>query len=115
MMDYNFELKQNARNLRKNMTIAERKLWSKIRLKSVKGIRFYRQKIIGNYIVDFYCHKAKLAIEIDGGQHYFGAVRKKDSVRDRYLNSIGIKVLRFSDRDVLTNIEGVLQRIWENI
>ncbi|MFB3851561.1 MAG: endonuclease domain-containing protein [Acidobacteriota bacterium] len=115
MIDYNFDLKQNARELRKNMTIAERKLWSKLRSKSVKGTKFYRQKIIGNYIVDFYCHKAKMVIELDGGQHYFGERRQKDSVRDRYLKAIGIKVLRFSDRDVLTNIEGVLQRIWENV
>lgn len=115
MIDYNFNLKQNARDLRKNMTLAERKLWSKIRSKSVKGAKFYRQKIIGNYIVDFYCHKAKLVIELDGGQHYFGKGKQKDSIRDHYLFSIGIKVLRFSDRDVLKNIDGVLQRIWENV
>ncbi|MCX7831066.1 MAG: endonuclease domain-containing protein [Acidobacteria bacterium] len=114
-MNYNKRLIPRAKELRKNMTIAERRLWSKIRSKSVKGVRFYRQKIIGNYIVDFYCHKAKLAIELDGSQHYFGNKKKKDFVRDHYLNSLGIKVLRFSDSDVLKNIDGVLQRIWENV
>ena len=62
-------LKEYSRNLRKNMTNAEVLLWSKIRRKSLDGYQFYRQKIIGSYIVDFYCHKAKLVIEVDGGQH----------------------------------------------
>ena len=68
MLSYNKSLTQLSRNLRRNMTDAERLLWSKIRSKQLKGFQFYRQKIIGNYIVDFYCPKSKLVIEVDGGQ-----------------------------------------------
>jgi len=68
---YNLTLKKFSRELRRNMSSAERLLWAKIRKKQLKGLQIYRQRIIGNYIVDFYCPKAKMAIEIDGGQHYF--------------------------------------------
>jgi len=74
-----------------------------------------RQKIIGNYIVDFYCHKAKLIIELDGGQHYSEPGITKDLIRDKFFHNLGITVLRFSDRDVFMNIDGVLQRIYEVI
>jgi len=97
------------------MTEAEQKLWSKIRKDNIKGRRFYRQKILGNYIVDFYCASAKLVIELDGGQHYKKEGKEKDAVRDAYLASLGLKVLRFSDRDVLNNLDGVLQGIYENM
>ena len=70
MLQYNKELKENSRSLRNNMTDAERLLWLKIRNRQIKDYRFIRQKIIGNYIVDFYCPKACLIIELDGGQHY---------------------------------------------
>ena len=90
------------------MTDAERLLWSKIRNRQLKGYRFYRQKIVGNYIVDFYCPKALLIIEVDGSQHYSSEGIRKDKIRDGYMNSLGLGVLRFSDRDVFTNIEGVM-------
>jgi len=70
MLLYNTNLKKYSQELRKNMTDAERLLWSKLRVKQLKGLQIYRQRIIGNYIVDFYCPKANLIIEIDGGQHY---------------------------------------------
>jgi very-short-patch-repair endonuclease len=70
MLQYNKGLKQLSRNLRRSMTDAEKLLWSKIRGKQLSGLQFYRQKIIGNYIVDFYCPRTRLAVEIDGGQHY---------------------------------------------
>lgn len=97
------------------MTDAERFLWSKIRQKQLNGYQFYRQKIVGNYIVDFYCPKAKIVIEIDGGQHYNEEGIKRDRVRDHYLQSKKFRVLRFSDREVLNNPNGVLQRIYENL
>ena len=115
MVEYNFDLTPYARELRKRATDAERKLWARLRKKSVKGVRFYRQKVIGSFIVDFYCPKEKLVIELDGGQHYFPEGREKDSKRERYLKSLSIRVIRFSDLDVLLNIEGVMQRIWENV
>jgi len=97
------------------MTDAERVLWSRVRGKQLKGLQIYRQRIIGNYIIDFYCPGAKLAIEIDGGQHYTDEGVREDKKRDDYLKSLGIKVLRFSDREVLENIEGAIERIWENV
>jgi very-short-patch-repair endonuclease len=65
--------------------------------------------------MDFFCPKAKLVVEVDGGQHYSGEKQKSDFKRDEYLKRIGIKVLRFSDREVLTNINGVVERILENL
>jgi very-short-patch-repair endonuclease len=115
MVEYNFDLTPYARKLRKRATDAERKLWARVRRKSVKGVRFYRQKIIGSFIVDFYCPEAKLVVEVDGGQHFFPEGRKKDRERERYLKSLGIKVIRFTDLDVLLNIDGVMQKIWENV
>ena len=104
-----------ARELRKNMTDAERLLWSKIRGKQLKGYQFYRQKILGNYIVDFHCPKANLIIELDGGQHYSDKGIRRDRIRDSYLKSLGLKVIRFSDRDVFDNLTGVLEKMWENL
>ena len=110
---YNTKLKTLSRQLRKNMTGAERLLWSKIRAKQLKGYQFYRQRIIGNYIVDFYCAKAKLVIELDGGQHYSNKGLEKDKIRDDYIKEQKLKVLRFSDRDVFENLNGVVERIYE--
>jgi very-short-patch-repair endonuclease len=111
MLPYNKELKEFARELRKNMTDAERVLWSKLRKEQIKGHQFYRQKILGNYIVDFFCPAARLVIEIDGGQHFSPEQVKKDWVRDGYLASFGLTVLRFTDTEVLKNIDGVIERI----
>jgi very-short-patch-repair endonuclease len=111
MLQYNKELKENSRSLRNNMTDAERLLWSKIRNRQIKDYRFIRQKIIGNYIVDFYCPKSCLIIELDGGQHYTDDGKQKDEVRDKFLAELGFRVLRFSDRDVLKNINGVIDEI----
>ena len=113
MLPRDKNLKQPARILRKNMTDAERKLWSKIRRKQLEGFLFYRQKVIGRYIVDFYCHQAKLVIEVDGGQHYTDAGIRKDSRRDSFLNGLGLRVLRFNDLDVLKNCDGVVMNIME--
>ena len=97
------------------MTDAEKLLWSKIRRKQLKGFQFYRQKIIGNYIADFYCPTLKLVIEVDGGQHYSDKGREIDRIRDNYMRGAGITVIRFSDRDVLKNLEAVLEGIWKKL
>jgi len=112
ILPYNPKLKNLARSLRKNMTDSEKLLWSKLRKKQILGIQFYRQKPIANFIIDFYAPKAKLAIEIDGSQHLEIAHRKKDEERDRYLETLGILVLRFNSREVLKNIEGVVEKIF---
>jgi very-short-patch-repair endonuclease len=112
MLSYNKNLKKYSQELRGNMTDAEKLLWSKLKFKQAKGLQFYRQKVIGNYIVDFYCAKVNLVIEVDGGQHYTDSGKKSDEIRDRYLNGAGLKVLRFSDSDVLRNIDGVIAEIF---
>jgi len=112
---YNPGLKRFSQELRKNMTDAERLVWSRLRRKQLKGFQVYRQRIIGNYIVDFYCPKAKLVIELDGGQHFTEEGLKKDAVRDIWINSQGFTVLRFSDEEVLSDLDGVIEKIYENM
>lgn len=97
------------------MTNAEILLWSRIRKHQLEGLPFCRQKIIGEYIVDFYCPRAKLVVEVDGGQHFSEEVNKRDQIRDEYMAKNGLTVLRFTDTDVLTNIEGVLENMLQYI
>ncbi len=97
------------------MTDAEIILWSKIRMKQLNNSQFYRQKIIGNYIVDFFCPKYKLIIEVDGGQHYSDEMLNADRDRDETLKSMRLTVLRFTNVDIFKNIEGVVTRILENL
>ncbi|MBR5570526.1 MAG: endonuclease domain-containing protein [Oscillospiraceae bacterium] len=99
----------NAKNLRKNMTPQERHLWYDF-LRYCKP-RFRRQELIGNYIVDFLCYEAQLAIEVDGSQHYEPVAQQEDQTRSIYLNSLGIQVLRFSNSDVNTKFDSVCQAI----
>jgi very-short-patch-repair endonuclease len=115
VLPYNKSLKQFARELRHNLTEAETHLWLRLRKKQLKNCRFYRQRIICNYIVDFYCPDAKLVIEIDGGQHYLEPGMAKDAKRDLHLTDLGLKVLRFSAREVFENTEGVLESIYERL
>jgi very-short-patch-repair endonuclease len=115
MLTYNNRLASYSRELRKNMTDAERYLWSKVRMRQVRGCQFYRQRIIGDYIVDFFCPRAKLVIEVDGGQHSSDEITAADEERDEYLKSKGLKVIRFNDIEVLRNIEGVVEKILENM
>ncbi len=112
MLSYDKQLKALSPHLRNNMTDAENMLWLKLRRKQLKGHPFYRQKIIGKEIVDFYCPKANLVIELDGGQHYSEMGKAKDRIRDEVLVEMGIKVLRFSDGDVFEDIGGVMEGIW---
>ena len=101
----NKNLRPLAAKLRTEMTKEERKLWYECL--SSYPVRFYRQRIIGSYIVDFYCHKAKLVVELDGSQHYEITGQQQDLKRTEYLESIGLKVIRFSNLDVLRNFDGV--------
>ncbi len=111
MLPYDRKLKERSQQLRLGMTAAETFLWSKIKVKQVKSHWFYRQKPVGEYIADFYCPAAKLVIEVDGGQHFSDEMIEYDSVRNEYMVSLGLRVLRFTNTEVLTNIEGVLERI----
>ena len=112
ILSYNKSLKESARHLGKNMTEAETTLWSRLRRKQIVGIQFYRQKPIGNYIVDFIAPKASLVIEVDGSQHKQTNHKKKDELRDRYMSSKGIEVLRFNANEVVRKIDSVTQRIY---
>ena len=98
--------------LRKNMTKEERRLWYDY-LRSFP-VRFRRQKVIGHYIVDFYCATAMLVIELDGSQHYENDKIIKDEKRTEFLNSFGIKVIRIPNTDINTNFAGVCEYI-ENL
>lgn len=102
---------EQARRLRKDMTLAERKLWAVLRREQVEGMSFRRQHPIGPYTLDFYSPALRLAIEVDGGQHNESGRMAKDEVRTRFLASKDVKVLRFWNNDVLGNIEGVWNQI----
>jgi very-short-patch-repair endonuclease len=115
LMPYNIKLKDRARSLRNNMTEGEQALWSKLRGKQILGFQFYRQKPLGNYILDFYAPKAKLVVEVDGSQHAETAHAGKDKERDQYLANLGLKVLRFNSREVLVNTEAVVQTIYDAV
>ena len=109
MIEYNKANISKAKSLRKNMTSQERKLWYDF-LRNYT-VRFQRQKAIGNYIVDFYCAKARIVIEIDGGGHYTEEQIYKDKLRTEYLNSKGLSVIRFTNTDVERNFQGVCEFI----
>lgn len=105
----NHTLLRNARSLRKGMTKEERHLWYDF-LRYCRP-RFRRQEIISNYIIDFFCHDAKLAIELDGSQHCEPEALAYDQKRTQHLQSLGITVVRYSNLDVQNNFEGVCQHI----
>ena len=110
-MEKNKKLTPLAQTLRKNPTKEESLLW--YRFLSRYPLRFRRQYTIGNYIVDFYCHKAKLAIELDGSQHYYPREQAYDAKRTAFLETQGVFVLRFSNLDVLQNFYNVCFQIDE--
>ena len=102
---------ERARELRKNLTDAERLLWSRLRRRQIHGRRFRRQHPIGPFIADFACTEAKLVIELDGGQHV--ERKDQDAARTRWLAQRGYRILRFWNNEVLSNIDGVLTVIMQ--
>jgi len=111
MLPYNRTLKPRARNLRREMTDAERLLWLRLRRKQIGGVQFYRQKPIGNYIVDFYAPRAKIVIEVDGSQHHEPHAVEADIERDQFLSRLNLNILRFNNLQVLLETESVLDAI----
>jgi len=103
-----------AKKLRSNPTDAKRKLWAYLRSKRI-GEKFQRQEPIGEYICDFYCKEARLIVEIDGGRHFGEDGKERDARRSKALESLGLKVIRFSNYDVLMNIEAVMDVICDYI
>lgn len=104
----------NARSLRREMIDAERKLWSRLR-GGQRGFYFRRQTPVGDYVVDFVCLKEKLVVELDGGQHHTDEGMERDRRREEFLRSQGLRVLRFSNIDVLKNTDGVVEKIVEEL
>jgi very-short-patch-repair endonuclease len=100
-----------ARKLRKSMTRQEVKLWAKLRALREIGHHFRRQSPIANYVVDFECRKLRLVVEVDGHQHGFDDHRRRDDARDRALNDLGYRVLRFGNFEVDREFHGVLEAI----
>ena len=112
-LQYNKDLIPLARRLRRSATRQEKHLWYDFL--ATYPIRFQRQKSIGPFIVDFYCHKAKLIVELDGSQHYTESGKDSDSERTAALEAFGLQVLRFGNLDVDKNFEGVCAVIHETV
>lgn len=106
---HNQRLISTARTLRKNMTKEERKLW--FEFLRIYDVKFYRQRVIDNYVVDFYCSKAKLVIELDGSQHYEPEAQARDANRTADLERYGLTVLRIPNSEVNRNFCGVCEYI----
>ena len=110
-INYNPKLKEFARQLRNNSTKAEIRLWQQLKRDQLRGYDFHRQKPIDNYIVDFFCNRLKLAIEVDGYTHQFDEVITKDIIKEKKLNELGVYVLRFHDEEVMNDIDNVIRVI----
>lgn len=104
------ELTERRQELRNFATETEQLLWEQLRSEKL-GVKFRRQHSIGNYIADFYCPSKKFVIEIDGSQHYTNEGLGYDKVRDEFIKSLGIKIIRFSNREILEDLAGVLEKI----
>lgn len=104
---FNSKLKQRAKELRKAGNLSEVLFWQRVRNKQFLGLDFDRQKIIGNYIVDFYCKEVGVIIEIDGGSHEGKA--EYDEERDLYFEGLGLRVIHITDKDVKNNLNGVME------
>lgn len=115
MLHYDQRLKTNSRQLRKKQTDCEMLLWSRLRRKQICGVQFYRQKPLGSFIVDFYAPLAKLVVELDGSQHFERLQAAYDARRDAFLQTLGLTILRFNNRQVLLETQGVLEVIYRMV
>ncbi len=103
-----------ARDLRKNMTDAEKVLWFHLK-QNFEGFKFRRQHSLGIYIADFYCHKARLVIELDGNVHDNAEIKINDEIRQRNIEEGGIKIIRFKNEEIFKDLEMVLQKVKSNL
>ena len=111
---YNPALRQLARKLRKTGTRAEIYLWREIRKKRL-GVEFHRQVPIGEFIVDFFCHEIMLAVEVDGFSHNIEEVMEGDKIRSAKLEELGVRIIRFEDKEVLTDMNNVIRELESTI
>jgi adenine-specific DNA-methyltransferase len=100
------------RALRRNATDAERELWKYLRDRRLGGFKFKRQRSVPPYFVDFYCAEKRIGVELDGGGHFHPDKQARDAQRTEYLNRLGVTVLRFTNREIFTELEAVLERIF---
>jgi very-short-patch-repair endonuclease len=112
-LPYNPALKQRAKELRKAGNLSEALFWNAVKNRQINGLDFDRQRVIGNYIVDFYCFELALVVEIDGSSH--DDKQEYDLARDQYLEALGLKVCHVPDTDVKTNLEGVLALVRQQL
>jgi len=111
---YNKESEKFKRKLlRKNMPKAEVILWTKLKGKELSGYKFRRQYSVEKFVIDFYCPKLKLAIELDGDSHYVEGADERDKERQKIIETFGIHFLRFNNREIHENIDGVLNKVIE--
>src|SRR4030095_15330959 len=115
LLKYDPQLKTKARVLRASLTDAERRLWNRLRRKQILGVQFYRQKPIGNYIVDFYAPATRLVVEVDGAHHTDPTQSRYDERRSEYLRKQSLRVLRFNDRQVLLETDAVVGEIYRAV
>jgi very-short-patch-repair endonuclease len=111
IIPYNPKLTELAKKLRNESTETEIYLWLKLKGKQMYGYDFHRQKPIDNYILDFFCYDLQLGIEVDGYSHEILEVYNKDRIKEKRMNELGITILRFSDFEVLKDIENVIRAI----
>ena len=102
---------ENAKDLRREMTPAEKMLWKEMKANRLKGLHFRSQQIVHGYFADFYCHQHELIVEVDGGIHK--SQQEYDAEREEYLIGLGFRIIRFTNDDVTNNVKGVLQKIVE--
>jgi very-short-patch-repair endonuclease len=110
-LPYNKNLKEFSRDFRSHSTLSEILLWQKLRASQFRGYAFNRQKLLGNYIVDFYCRKMNLVIEVDGNSHFFEESVVEDLERQKVIERMGVYFLRFSDLEVKRSMPSVLDEI----
>ena len=108
------EYKQRRQTLRNNMTEPEKRLWGILRNHQL-GVKFRRQHGIGHYIVDFYCPELKLIIEVDGESHFSEDAQAYDKIRDKFMLELGLTTIRFSNHEVMTNIDGVCEYLQQHV
>jgi len=108
-------LKEYARKLRNHSTHSEIKLWKELKGKAFGKYDFHRQKPVDNYILDFFCPLLMLGIEVDGSSHNFEDVIQKDQIKEQRMNALGISVIRFTDREIFTEMDNVLRTITDFI
>jgi len=109
------EIMKRASRLRKDQTSAEKIIWQRLRRRQIGGLRFRRQHPINSFIADFYCHEAKIVIEIDGGIHDDQEQKQKDIARQEIITDFGIKVLRFKNEEIFNDIDSVIKTIQYSI